>query len=374
MLFHWLYESFAQCLSFLTIFRHLIERWTKPEHIAISFVADVPRSRADLILENALLRQQLIILRRQIKRPRFKNRDRLILVVLARLTRFWKQTLLIIQPDTLLHWHRDMFRWVWWFKSRVPSRSSKVAPEIIELIQVMARDNRLWGIERIRGELLKLGIRLTKRTILKYMRAVRERQQPNQNWTTFISNHAHTVWACDLLQTYDLFFRAIFIFVIIEAESRHIVHVAVTRHPTDFWLAQQLREATPFGQVPRYIIHDRANNYGEAFAHVAASSGIITLKTLYRAPKANAICERFMGSLRRECLDHVIILSERHLQRIVTEYIAYFNQMRPHQGIGQRIPEPDTAPFIGIIGTTSPSSIINRSILAGLRHHYRRAA
>ncbi len=311
-MFHWLYESFAQCLSLLTIFRHRIERWTKPEHIAISFVADLPRSRADLILENALLRQQLIILRRQIKRPRFKNRDRLILVVLARLTRFWKQTLLIIQPDTLLHWHREMFRWVWWFKSRVPSRSSKVAPEIIELIQVMARDNRLWGAERIRGELLKLGIRLTKRTILKYMRAVRKRQQPHQNWTTFISNHAHTVWACDSLQTYDFLFRAIFIFVIIEVESRHIVHVAVPRHPTDFWLAQQLREATPFGQVPRYLIHDRANNYGEAFAHVAASSGIITLKTPYRAPKANAICERFMGSLRRECLDHVIILSEGH--------------------------------------------------------------
>jgi putative transposase len=130
-MFPWLYESVAQCLSLLTNFRHRIEQWTKPEHIASGFVADLPRSRADLILENALLRQQLIILRCQIKRPQLKNRDRLILVIFAQLTHFWKQTLLIIQPDTLLHWHREMFRWVWWFKSCVPFRQSKVASEII---------------------------------------------------------------------------------------------------------------------------------------------------------------------------------------------------------------------------------------------------
>lgn len=206
------------------------------------------------------------------------------------------------------------------------------------------------------------------------MRAIRKREQPNQNWLTFIRNQANRVWAYDLLQTYDLFFRTIFIFVILEVESRRIIHVAVPHHPSDIWLAQQLREATPVGQSPRYHIHDRASNYGESFARAARTSGITVLKTPYRAPKANAICERFMGSLRRECLDHMLILSERHLQRIVTEYIAYFNQMRPHQGIGQRIPEPEAAPFIGIIGTASAGRIIGRSILAGLHHDYRRAA
>jgi hypothetical protein len=149
-MFLWLYKIAAQCLLLLTIFRDRIQQWTKPEHLASGFVADLPRSRADLILENALLRQQLMILRRQIKRPHLNNRDRFLLVLLACLTRFWKQTLLIIQPDTLLRWHREMFRWVWWLKSRVPARQPKVLPEVIELIQVMARDNRLWGAERIR--------------------------------------------------------------------------------------------------------------------------------------------------------------------------------------------------------------------------------
>jgi putative transposase len=357
--------------SVLPILRDAIQRQTKPRNPAVSLITDLPRSRSELILENALLRQQLMILRRQIKRPHLNNRDRLILILLVRLTRFWKQTLLIVQPDTLLRWHREMFRLFWWFKSHSQSRKPRVSSETIYLIQQMAHDNRLWGAERIRGELLKLGIHLTKRTILKYMRTIRKSPLSNQNWLTFIRNHANTVWACDLLQTYDLFFRAIFIFVIIEVESRRIVHVGVTHHPTDFWLAQQLREATPFSQTPRYLIHDRASNYGETFAHVASSSGMKLLKTPYRAPKANAICERFMGSLRRECLDHILILSPTHLHRIVIDYVAYFNRARPHQGIGQRLPEPEAVPFIE---TASSNRIIAHPILAGLHHDYHRAA
>lgn len=363
-----------RCVSIQLILHELctaIRNQIKPSNLFAGTIADLPRSRADLILENALLRQQLIILRRQIKRPHLKKRDRLALVILARLTRFWKQTLLIVQPDTLLRWHREMFRWVWWFKSRVPARPPKVSSEVIELIQVMAQNNLLWGAERIRGELLKIGICLSKRTILKYVRTVRRPHPSNQNWLTFVRNHANTVWACDLLQTYDLFFKTLFIFVILEVESRRIIHVAVTRHPSDFWLAQQLREATPFGQVPRYIIHDRASNFGERFAHAATTSGISILKTPYRAPKANAICERFMGSLRRECLDHMLILSERHLQRIVVEYVNYFNRARPHQGIGQHLPEPEAVPAIE---TASASRIISLPVLGGLHRDYRRVA
>ncbi len=178
--------------------RHNIKCLTNPGTPAVSLIADLPRRRSDLILENALLRQQLVILRRQVKRPHFNNRDRLILVLLARLTRFWKQTLLIVQPDTLLRWHREMFRWVWWLKSRPQNRPPRVAAETIQLIQQMASDNQLWGAERVRGELLKLGIHLTKRTILKYMRPVRRPHQTKQNWLTFIRNHTNTVWACDL--------------------------------------------------------------------------------------------------------------------------------------------------------------------------------
>lgn len=357
--------------SVLHTLREALYGQTKPRNAVVWLASDLVRTRSDLILENALLRQQLLILRRQVKRPQLNNRDRFLLVLFARLTRFWNQTLLIVQPDTLLKWHREMFRLVWWFKSHARSHKPRVPPETIQLIQRMARNNRLWGAERIRGELLKLGIHLSKRTILKYMRIVRRPHSVHQNWLTFIRNHANTVWACDWLQTYDLFFRAIFIFVITEVQSRRIVHIGVTRHPTDFWLAQQLRDATPFGQTPRYLIHDRGSNYGENFTHVAITSGIRVLKTPYRAPKANAICERFMGSLRRECLDHILILSQVHLQRIVVEYAAYFNRARPHQGIGQRIPEPEAIPCIE---TASADKIISHPILGGLHHDYHRAA
>ena len=356
--------------SVLHALRDTLQCQTKPCNPLGSLIVDLPRSRSDLILENALLRQQLIILRRQIKRPHLIKRDRLILLLLPRLTRFWKQTLLIVQPDTLLRWHREMFRLFWWLKSRTQIRQPRVPTETIRLIQQMARGNRLWGAERIRGELLKLGIHLTKRTILKYMWTVQRPRLSNQNWLTFIRNHANTVWACDLLQSYDLFFRAVFIFVIIEVGSRRVVHISITRNPTDFWLAQQLREATPFGQTPRYLIHDRASNYGETFAYVATSSGITLLKMPYRAPKANAICERFRGSLRRECLDHILVLNPAHLHRIVIEYVTYFNRARPHQGIGQRIPEPEA---ISIGGTASSSRIIAHPILGGLHHDYHRA-
>ncbi len=235
----------------------------------------------------------------------------------------------------------------------------------------MARDNQLWGAERIQGELLKLGIFLSKRTILKYMRIIRKPCPANQRWLTLIRNQANTVRACDWLQTYNLFFRAIFIFVIIEVQSRRIVHIGVTCHPTDFWLAKQLREATTFGQTPHYLIHDRGSNYGTTFANVTASSGITTLNMPYRAAHANAICERFMGSLRSDCLNHIPILISTHLQRVVIEYSAYFNRARPYQGIGQRIPESEAVPYIE---TSSADKIISHLLLGGLHHDYRRAA
>jgi putative transposase len=238
------------------------------------------------------------------------------------------------------------------------------------MIQRLALENRLWGAERIRGELIKLGIVVSKRTIQKYMRPVRKRRASQQNWATFVQNHAHSIWACDLLQTYDLFFKELFIFVIIEVGSRRVMHFGVTRSPTDIWLAQQLREATPWDQHPTYLIHDRDQKYGPSFAHTAIVTNIEVLKTPYRAPKANAFCERFFGSLRRECLDHVIVLNERHLDRVMREYTGYFNHARPHQGIGQRIPDVEDRAF----PPSSDIPIHSRPILNGLHHDYRRAA
>jgi len=185
-----------------------------------------------------------------------------------------------------------------------------------------------------------------------------------------VRNHDGAIWACDFLQIVDLGFRSLFAFVIVELGSRRVVHTGVTRHPTDAWVAQQLREATPFDQRPRFLIRDNDAKYGSAFARVAAGSGIAVLRTPVRAPRANATCERFLGSVRRECLDHVLVLGEGHLRRVLREYAAYFNSARPHQGIGQAIPDaPRSA-----LSSSPVTPIVAIPVLGGLHHDYRRAA
>jgi putative transposase len=269
--------------------------WTKPlgTSLPLSTLADLGRSKSELKAENALIRQQLIILQRQVKRPTFTRTDRILLVLLARIVRTWQQALVIVQPDTLLRWHRELFRMYWKRKSMIASHTPKVAAETIALIRQMATDNRLWGAERIRGELLKLGIRVCKRTIQKYLRGVRTHQPRGQKWSTFLRTHADQIWACDFLQVTDLFFRPLFAFFFIELKTRKVIHVGVTRSPTDAWVAQQLREATPYGQAPKYLIRDNDRKFGPCFARVAKTSTIKILKTPVHAPRANAICERF---------------------------------------------------------------------------------
>jgi len=311
-----------------------VKQWTRPltTGLATGTLSDTMRSRADLIAENALLRQQLIVLRRQVKRPQLSQIDRIRLILLARLTRFWQQALHIVQPDTLLRWHRDLFRRFWRRKSRKKKRKSRIPTETISLIRQIAKENCLWGAERIRGEFLKLDINVSKRTIQKYMPKVR--WPSGQTWATFLKNHAADIWACDFTVVHDLLFRALYLFVIIELDTRRIVHIAVTRSPTDAWVAQQLREATPWGEGPKYLIHDRDSKYGQHFASIARGTGIEELKTPYQAPKANAICERCIGSIRRECLDFTLVLYEKHLNRVVKEYADYFNHSR--QPLGHR--------------------------------------
>jgi hypothetical protein len=293
--------------------------WIKPLHPTLlgGTFPDLVRSRAGLLAENTLLRQQLIILNRQVKRPQLTNRDRVRLVILSRLTHFWENALLIVQPDTVLRWHRELFRLYWQRKSKPKSRKPRISPEIAQLICQMAQENRLWGAERIRGELLKLGIKVCKRTIQKYMRRARKPTKTSQTWATFLHNQARHIWACDFTVVHDLFFRPLHLFVVMEIATRRIVHAAVTRGPSDAWTAQQLREATPhlhcttpaqnrrcwersavqvWGKSPRYLIHDRDSKFGSRFSRVAIGSGIQELKTPYRAPKANTTCERFRHS------------------------------------------------------------------------------
>jgi len=347
--------------------------WTKPlrTSLPLSTLADLGRSRSELIAENALLRQQLIVLRREVKRPTFTRTDRMLLVLLAKLVRTWQQALFIVQPDTMLRWHRELFRLFWKRKSKAVSRKPKVAEETIALIREMARDNRLWGAERIRGELLKLGLRVCKRTIQKYMRPVRTHQPRGQKWATFLRNHAAQVWACDFLQVTDLFFRPLFAFFVIELKSRKVIHVGVTRSPTDAWTAQQLREATPYGQAPKYLIRDNDSKFGSCFTRVATTSAIEILKTPVHAPQANAVCERFLRSVRQECLDHLFIFNEKQLQRVLNGYVTYFNQARPHQGIQQQIPQQRR---MVPCAQNAGNKVIALPVMGGLHHDYQRAS
>jgi len=336
-------------------------------------LADLARSKPALVAENAVLRPQLAILHRSIKRPRCTPADRALLVLLASRIRTWRAALLIVQPDTLLRWHRHLFRRYWGRKSRAaaPAHRPPLAPQTVALIRELATANRLWGAERIRGELLKLGIHVAKSTIQRYLREARPPRRAGQDWATFLRNHAPEIWACDFLPVTDLLFRPLFAFFIVALVSRRVVHVGVTRHPTDAWVAQQLREATPFDQRPRFLIRDNDRKYGQGFARVAAATGITVVRTAYRAPRQNATCERFLGSVRRECLDHLLILGERHLRRMLSEYVAYFNRARPHQGLSQRIPDPPAG------GTPHPSRhgvVRALPVLGGLHHTYKRAA
>jgi putative transposase len=354
--------------KFLLWLQGRIQHWIKPAPPTLisGLLSDLPRNRAELLLENAFLRQQLIVLNRHVQRPQLTNPDRFRLVFLAHLTKFWKQALHIVQPDTLLHWHRELFRFYWKRKSQ---GHPKISPETIALIRKMATENYLWGAERIRGELLKLGMEVSKRSIQKYMPKDRKSHVSSQTWATFLKNQANAIWACDFTVAHDWLFRMWYIFVVLELKTRRIVYMGVTQFPTDEWTAQQLREATPWGQRPKYLIRDRDKKYATRFSAVVASSDIQELKTPYRSPRANGICERFIGSLRRECLDHVLIQDGKQLQRVVQEYTAYYNQERPHQGISQRIPDDHDLP------RSKPTSgrVKSRAILGGLHHSYSRA-
>jgi putative transposase len=277
----------------------------------------------------------------------------------------------LFSKPTLLRWHRQGFTLYWNYKARAASATPKISAEAVALIKEMAAQNRLWGAERMCGELLKLGIHVSKRTIQKYMRHARLPRLRGQTWATFLQNHAQDIWACDFLQVTDLFFRSLFAFFILDMHSRRVLHAGVTRSPTDTWTAQQLREATPYGQSPTYLNRDREHTFGPRFARVAETSGIKMLTTPSHTPRANAICERFLGSVRRECLDHLFILQEKQLGRVLHAYVQYFNRARPHQGITQQIPEQDGEP---VLPDHDEGPILSFPVLGGLHHEYRRSA
>lgn len=372
---------FFRCLSRL---QHHARRWLHAVGARLSHwvtpltssltggvAADLSRSKQELVLENALLRQQLLVLTRSVKRPALTATDRGLLVLLASRLHTWASALMIVKPETVLRWHRQGLRLFWRRASRPASHTPRIPAETVALIRQMAAQNRLWGAERIRGELLKLDLRVSKRTIQKYMRQARPPRKPGQTWATFVRNHAHQTWACDFLHVTDLLFRPLFAFFIVELGSRRVVHVGVTRTPTDAWVTQQLREATPYDERPTYLVCDHDSKYGPRFTELAVASEIEVLRTPVHAPRANAIIERFLGSVRRECLDHLLILTEAQLRRVLRQYAAHFNRGRPHQGLGQRLLCPAQPPvFAGRAGRR----IVALPVLRGLHHEYRSVA
>jgi putative transposase len=269
-------------------------------------LADLARSKGERVAEHALLRQHLVVLKRSAKRPRCTAADRTLLVLLASRVRAWRQAVPIVPPDTLLRGHRPLFCGFWRRKSRGAPRArlAKVSAETIALIREMTAANRLWGAERIRGELAKLDIHVATWAVQKYLRDARPPPRAGQTGATFRRNHAGAIWACDFLPVTDRLFRPLYAYFIVALATRRVVHAGATRHPTDAWVAQQRRAATPFDERPRFLIRDNDGKDRPRFDHLASASGIRVLCTPVRTPRANGTCERFRGSVRRECLDH----------------------------------------------------------------------
>ncbi|MDQ3702870.1 MAG: integrase core domain-containing protein [Chloroflexota bacterium] len=337
--------------------------------LLVAFVRATVRGRSELAVENLLLRQQLAVLTRPTrKRPRLRRCDKLFWVLARLLWRRWSQHLVVVQPESVVRRHRQGWKLYWRWKSRPRLGRPRLSAEVRELIAVMARDNPRWGSERIRGELLKLGIVVCKRSIQRYRRR-QPMRPPSQTWRTVLANHALSLWAADLLTVHTIAFKTLYALLFITHGRRELVHVTVTAHPTAAWVWRQLIEATAWGRRPTHLVRDRDAVYGGDFVPRATALGIQTVLTPVRAPRANAIAKRVMGTIRRECVDHLLIVNEAHLRAVLNEYVAFSNRDRLHRSLILELPQgpPSTVPF-------AAGPIRSRPVLSGLHHVYERAA
>src|ERR1700758_798739 len=326
-------------------------------------VIDLLRSRATLEAEILMLRQQINVLRRaNPKRLRFASIDRLILGGICRLFPKMYDTLAIVRPDTVIRWYRASFRLYWRWRSRRCCGRPTVSLEIRRLIREMSIVNPLWGAPRIHGELLKLGIDVGQTSVAKYM--AQRRGPPSQGWKTFLRNHADGIAAMDLFLVPTISFRLLYGLLIMGHGRRQILWFGVTAHPTAEWIANQLTEACGWEQIPRYLIRDRDGAYGEIFLRRVRSMGIRDRPTSPRSPWQNACAERLIGSIRRECIDHVVVFGERHLRHVLLSYMNYYNRASEHPSVYKDAPISRAAEKVG--------RILCRPILGGLHHQYTR--
>ena len=333
------------------------------------------RSRAQLAAENLFLRKQLALYQERKVRPRrAKDSTRWLMATLSRFFA-WRDALVNVKPDTLVRWQRKGFRLFWHWKSR-PVGRPPLPTNLRALIRRMAAENPSWGEERIANELkLKLGLLVSPRTVGHYLKdgSPWRRRDSQQRWLTFVRNHAQAVISCDFFVVVTATFRTLYVFVILEIGSRRILHHNVTAHPTADWTLQQFREALPESHRYRFVIHDRDRIFSAELDKQVTAMGVRVLRTPVRAPEANAICERFGGSLRRECLDYLIPFHERHLKWILKSWMSHYNEARPHMSLGPGIPAPTRpAPPTATNRHTIAAGheVKSRAILGGLHQEY----
>jgi hypothetical protein len=324
-------------------------------------------ARAALAAENLALRQQLCVLQRSVKRPRLRRRDRILWVWLFRLWAGWRSCLMIVKPETVIRWHREGFKLYWRWKSRAnrPGRP-RTAAEIRQLIRRMARVNPAWGAPRIQSELALLGYTVAESTVARYMG--RCRRPPSQTWRTFLENRVRDIAAIDFFVVPTVRFRLLYCFVVLRHDRRRVTHFSVTAHPTARWTGQQVIEAFPFNQSPRFLIRDRDAIYGHDFRERVRKMGIEEVVIAYRSPWQSPYVERLIGSIRRECLNQVIVLNEAHLRRILRRYFAYYHEVRTHLSLERNAPVPRR------IEHPSEGRVIAIPQVGGLHHRYTRAA
>lgn len=317
-----------------------------------------------VILENVALRQQLAIYKRKHKRPRLLQRDRWFWMLLARIWKDWRAALFVVHPDTVVRWHRERFRryWAQLSKGRGKPGRPPIRGQVRELIQTMAVRNPLWRAPRIHGELRKLGIEVSERTVSRILATIK--RPPSQSWKTFLKNHIGEIVATDFFTVPTVGLRVLFVYLVLAHDRRKVLHFGITEHPTSQWVGQQVVEAFANRDAARYLIRDRDGAYGEEFRRRVQSLGTQEILTAPQSPWQNAYVERLIGSIRRECLDHIVVLSRRHLHKILKSYFAYYHRSRTHLALAKDAPEPREV--------MSRGKIVAIAQVGGLHHRYER--
>src|SRR4030095_9785360 len=326
------------------------------------------RGRRSLLLENLALRQQLVALKRRHSRPSINPFDKLFWVIARRVWSAWKHSLIIVTPETVVRWHRTGFRMYWRLISRVRRQVGRrpISKEVRELIFRMVVKNPSWGAPRIHGELLMLGFELSERTISRWMKRAPRDPDRAECWLTFLRNHREAIAAMDFFTVPTITFGVLYCFFVIGHDRRKILRFNVTRNPNALWVVQQMREAWPYTSVHRFLVFDRDSKFGHDVISSAKEMGSLPVRTAFRSPWQNGVAERWVGSCRRDLLNHVIVLNERHLKRLIAEYVRYYHEDRTHLGLAKDTPAG--RPVVLRSGTGSEVRSLRR--LGGLHHRY----